>query len=542
MREIFYIKNNKNIYLTKEQVLQAIKDYYDYMNKNKTFLKLIIGMYYIDLNNNKYFVDTNNNAIKTNKTGNIENLGKGDLFVYGNILYLKKINQNNYIKLAEGGRLEVQNTKVYKTKDGVLIYKDKNGNIVAYDSKNGKAKIYDKETELLIDNKNNIKLKSNGEIVDLGKLQFVLNKTEDLPTSNTKPKIVFEKTKTNIKDTLNKSPLSPTPTEKDTSTNEVAKTKLDENNNKNSDIDNFLNTVNPSRKKGNRSLNFITNADSPSNKQIDTITAQPQQALPPQPTATLEVTKILSDEQISNIQIQRENENVFTSPSYSKITFPPGTTFEGYLLSGVIAPTAPQSNSLVFIKLTKDTFLEKNIHIGTYDGYIIAKATGDLISERVNLTPIRMVFYDNKKKFNSYFEGEINVDTTGTITSLFDGLPGIQGIALTNYDELTKWAMESQILKNIGDFLKNYSNPMGAIMTTNTTGTTSSTGTLSDATKQGAISGFADTVDMIAQYKLDLMKQQMPVVVAKGGENVLSSKVIIRLPASVSVTKLKILE
>ncbi|BAI81637.1 hypothetical protein DEFDS_P009 (plasmid) [Deferribacter desulfuricans SSM1] len=543
----YYLDGNRKIRLTYSEVQKAINDYLKYMQKAKIMIKLIDGMVYIDKNHNKYFVNNKNYVIKTNKLGDIKNLGKGDLFVINKALYMKEYKTGKFKKLADEGRVELQKTKVYQTADGKLIYKDKDGNLIVYNPKTGKAKVYGKNAELVTDNKGNAYIKKGNKVIELGRVKFVFNKDKSLDNLGTnKPKVVFEteqeETKNNkvVQSFLNTNNANNKANKKKTSDSSNLLTKLKKpksNNSSNETLapNNLLAKLKkPSSNKKNRSWNMLNNLES--GEVSNTATA------PVSIKATLEVTKILGDEQVAEIQQAREQENIYQLTKYSSITFPPGTTFEGYLMNGVIAPTAPGKYSYVFIKISKDTFLQKNIHIGTYNGYIIAKATGDLTSERVMLQPERIVFYDPKKRFDAYYEGDIKIDSAGTVVSMFDGLPGLQGISITNFDELTKWAMESQILKNIGEFLKNMSNPMGAIMTTSSTGETQQLGTLSDATKQGAISGFADTVDMIAQFKLDLMKNQMPVVVAKGGTNDITSKVVIRIPESVTVQRMNILE
>ena len=522
----FYIDENGNkIYVDDAKLKDILDKNYDLKDAN--FLGT--GVEFVDTDGNRYLIGEDGSILKIAPDGTVTNLGKGRLYALKDGTLIFEGVDGKKIQLGKLDKILTSKDTVFSIGDKKFGF-DENENLIQFGPGNKLKNLG--EGELYFDEKGNLIFKGkDGTLTNLGKSLSLFKRGDLLSTAD---KIYGEQP------VLEKKPVK----------------KAEEQAQAPSFLTQLQNEMNKQKPATQNTEIFTTRKDGKILTGMDAI-AQTQQI------ASLDYTKILSDSFLKTTQ-QGELGMV------SEILIPGGTEISGYVMFGVLAPVAMAEttyDSYAFIKIDKDTLLKNGIDIGTYDAVLTTQTRGDMVDSRVMFYPMRITFYDPRKKRDSYYEGSIsykdlgtsggnsntnnsgggrggsNVITPfvrGTVLSEWDGLEGIAGIEIRRQDEMMKLVLSSSLLESISEFFRNYSSPYGALMGRDRENYRFENMRMSDALQQGSMSGLGDAFSKLTNFQLQLSQSQVPVIAAKGGDTP-ESRVRFIFPNSISVKKIKIL-
>lgn len=527
----FYLDENGNkVYVDDEKVEKALKDSL-LDTKGAQFLGQ--GMEFIDKDGNRYIIAEDGSILKIAPDGTVTNLGKGKLYALKDGSIIFEDLDGNRVKLGELDRIKTADGVVYKIGDRKYGFNEK-GELIEFGPGNKLTNLG--KGEIFFDEEGNLMFRdANGNIIKLGKPEELFTKGDLLSQAD---KIYGEKPIEGRREDQTKT--QPTVEKKE----EAPPSFL-------GDLQERLGTRRPSREEEIPSLFGTQQRERQATGMSAIIEAQP--------IASLDYTKILSDDFLKSRIPPKIGE-------VQAINIPGGTEFSGYLMFGILAPAATYGkvyDSYAFIKVDKDVLLKNGINIGTYDAIITAQTRGDLVSDRAMLSPLRITFFDPNNKRSAYYEGEINyadLDNAGgssgsggkggmveeefvrgTVLSEWDGLEGLPGLELSKQDEMIKLAFSSSVLGAMSDIIKSYANPYAALIGGAQEQYRFENTDVSEALRQGVLSGFGDAFKSLMDFQLQLSQNQIPVIAVKGG-NMPEARVRIIFPNRVRVEKYEILE
>lgn len=521
----FYIDENGNkVYVDPKKIRDYLNSQTAQIGESKY---LGPGMEILDTQGNKYFMNEKGEIIKVSPNGVVTNLGKGRLMFdeNGNIIF-EDVNGNRQIlgyvdniKIKPDAVFDIKGKKYGITKDNRFIeFNPASKSII--DLGKLKSLAYDKEGNLILETQ-------DGRKYNLGAVSNIFKKDELL--ANLSPEELLGKALgVDIK---------------------PQKDEID------GDVPDLIAEM---RKKMEEERRAREEAER--NRYQPRPGAQivrPQQPIEEYPMQSIIETKPTA--YLDFVKINEEStflESRMLLGNVSQINLPTGTELEGYVMFGVLAPTYDRRGytAYSFIKLDKNVLLKNNIDIGTYDGVLVAQVKGDPVTERVLFSPFRISFYDENKKRESYYDGEfdfseasslsgggVNDFIRGAVLSTWDGLEGLSGIMISRQDELVKWTLSSGMLSTIGDFLRTYASPYGALMGDEEDEQRFRDMSLGQAMQQGAVAGMGDAFQQLTQYQLDMARMQIPVIASRGGADP-QYRVKVILPAPIKIKKIDILE
>jgi hypothetical protein len=530
----FYIDENGNkVYVDADKLKQALEAQGVSTGEAKY---LGPGMEFTDTQGNRYFMNENGEIIKISPDGTVTNLGKGRLFVdsNGNIIF-EDTNGNRQIlgylddiKLKADSVFDINGKRYGITSDNRLVeFNPTNKSII--DLGKIKGLYYDKEGNLILETQ-------TGKKYNLGAVGDLFRKDDLL--ANLKPEDLIGKA---LPTAEIKPPELPKKEEAPTDLLAEMQRRMEEERR--------------ARERGRGAQPQMmydqrTGRQRPSQAQIE---QYPMQGIvETKPTAYMDFVKINDESTFKKSKIVLGN--------VKQINLPTGTELEGHVMFGVLAPSYDRRGytAYSFIKLDKNVLLKNNIDVGTYDGILVAQVKGDPVTERVLFSPFRVSFYDNGKKRENYYDGEFDfADATsgstggsasggydfirGAVISTWDGLEGLPGIMISRQDELVKWTLSSGMLSTIGDFLRTYASPYGAIMGDTEDEQRFRDLSMGQAMQQGAVAGMGDAFQQLTQYQLDMARMQIPVIASRGGNDP-KYRVKIITPTPIHIKKFDILE
>ena len=197
---------------------------------------------------------------------------------------------------------------------------------------------------------------------------------------------------------------------------------------------------------------------------------------------------------------------------------PSGSILTGVLLHGVDAPATGRGggngqNHPVLVRVKKEAILPNSYRTDIRDCHAILSGYGDLSSERA---------YFRSEKFSCVTtDGEIiDVGLQGYAVGE-DGKLGLRGPVVSKQGAIIARTMWAGFLKGWGDALGETATGGDIRLDTDSDNLDLlSEQVQQDAMQRGAASGFADSMDRLAQFYIDMAESMVPVIEVDGGRKI----------------------
>ena len=216
--------------------------------------------------------------------------------------------------------------------------------------------------------------------------------------------------------------------------------------------------------------------------------------------------------QLPTVAIQthsgQEETEVMTTEQEDTLFLPSGSIMTGVIVNGLDAPTSQSARKDPFpllIRLQKEALLPNRYRADIRECFLLASGYGDLSSERAylrgeNLSCVRTDGEIIETKLNSYVVGE-------------DGKAGVRGRLVSKNGQLIAKSLMAGFLSGASEAFD-----VNVIPMINTTGNTEyQTNDMSEMLKGAGAKGTSTSLEMIAEYYLDMAESIFPVIEIDAG-------------------------